>query len=202
MSESIVVIRLTRNLRYKLTYVKIFETYLELETEAAVVELLKGLIQAQHAAIAPLSSFLRRLDVKIENLDLNDKLMAHALERTDVRSRLRFIYDGLERAVSWYRMQLVDRQMTADLELQGLLLELGELDAAKLWRTGAVMAMLHIPEKPREKDWAAERIPDPTNEEQWRSRLLDETHRPTWGREQQPASRWSRQQPKPRRRRP
>ena len=29
MTESIVVVRLTRNLRYKLTYVKIFESFLE-----------------------------------------------------------------------------------------------------------------------------------------------------------------------------
>ena len=73
MAESIVVIRLTRNLRYKLTYVKIFETYLESEPGPDVTELLKALIQAQQSAIVPLSRYLRRLDVKTHDLELDQK---------------------------------------------------------------------------------------------------------------------------------
>jgi hypothetical protein len=145
MTESIVVVRLTRNLRYKLTYVKIFETYLESEPGAEIVDLLKSLIQAQQAAVSPLSRYLRHLDVQTQDLELDQKLMGHAFSRDNIRTRMRFIYDGLSRAVSWYKTQLLDRQMTADPEVKELLIELGEIDAAKLWRTEAVMGMLRIP---------------------------------------------------------
>jgi len=181
MSESIVVIRLTRNLRYKLTYVKIFEGYMEPNPGPVVMELLKSLIQAQQSAIAPLSSYLRRMDVNTQELELDAKLMDHAASRDNVRARLRFIYDGLRRAVSWYKTQLMDKQMTADLELEQLLFELGELDAAKLWHTEVVMGRLKIPVKLKEKDWEAEPRSVPDEKEGWRPRLVEDVSRPAWG---------------------
>lgn len=196
MPEAIIEIRLTRNLKYKITYVKIFETYLESVTDADVTELLQDLIQAQQTATAPLSRYLRRLDVKTQDLELDDKLMSHALGRVDIKSRLRFIHDGLKRSSSWYRMQLVDKQMTGDPELRQLLFELGEIDAAKLWRTEAVMNMLRIPASLKEKAWDDQPIPDPTKQENWRPRLVEDVGRPAWTGDW--SSRWS-QQPKPRR---
>ncbi len=180
MTDSIVVIRLTRNLRYKLTYIKIFETYLESDTSPEIAKLLRSLIQAQQSAIAPLSRYLRLLDVQTQDLELDQKLMSHAFSRENVKSQLRFIYDGLSRAVSWYRTQLTDKQMTADPELCDLLIELGEIDATMLWRTEAIMGMLRIPTKVREKDWSnQERVPSEQDVE-WRSRLMEDVGRPSW----------------------
>jgi hypothetical protein len=190
MSESIVAIRLTRNLRYKLTYVKIFESYMEPNPGPVVMELLKSLIQAQQTAIAPLSSYLRRMDVNTQELELDAKLMAHAASRDNVRARLRFIYDGLRRAVSWYKTQLMDKQMTSDLELEQLLFELGELDAAKLWHTEVVMGRLKIPLRLKEKDWEAEPRPIPEEKEGWRPRLVEDVGRPAWGGSR--STRWQR----------
>jgi len=191
MTESIVVIRLTRNLRYKLTYIKIFETYLEAEPGPEVTALLKALIQAQQSAIAPLSRYLRHHEANIQDLDLDQKLMSHAFSRDNVKARLRFIYDGLKRATSWYKTQLMDRQMTSDPQCRELLMELGEIDAAKLWYTEAIMSMLRIPTKMKEKDWedqAPRREPD--YEKGWRPRLVEDVGRPAWGGGQD--SRWPR----------
>src|SRR5690606_24960614 len=110
-----------------------------------VSALLRDLIQAQQSAIGPLSRYLRRLEVPVQDLELDQKLLSHAFSRADLRSRLRFIHDGLRRATAWYRTQLVDRQMVADPELEALLFELGEIDAAKLWQTEARMSMMRIP---------------------------------------------------------
>jgi thioredoxin-like negative regulator of GroEL len=190
MAESIVVIRLTRNLRYKLTYIKIFEDYMEPNPGPEVVELLKSLIQAQQSAIAPLSSYLRRLDVNVQDLELVEKLLGHASSRTNVKARLRFIYDGLSRAATWYKTQLLDRQMTSDPELHQLLLELGEIDAAKLWRTEALMGMLKIPTRLKEKDWDEQPRYEPDKLEGWRPRLLEDVSRPAWSGSR--SSEWSR----------
>jgi hypothetical protein len=180
MTNSIVVIRLTRNLRYKLTYIKIFETYLESDPDPEIAKLLRSLIQAQQSAIAPLSRYLRRLDVQTQDLELDQKLMSHAFSRDSVKAQLRFIYDGLDRAVSWYKTQLLDRQMTSDTELRDLLIELGEIDATMLWRTEAIMGMLRIPTKVKEKDWSnQERVPSQQDIE-WRSRLMEDVGRPSW----------------------
>jgi hypothetical protein len=182
MSESIVVIRLTRNLRYKLTYVKIFETYLESDPGPDVTELLKSLIQAQQSAIVPLSRYLRHLDVNTQDLELDQKLLGHALSRDHSKAQLRFIYDGLQRAVAWYKTQATDRQMTADPELRELLLELGEIDAAKLWRTEAVMSMLRIPTKMKEKEWDDQlNRREPQYDKDWRPGLVEDVGRPAWG---------------------
>jgi hypothetical protein len=188
MAESIVALRLTRNLRYKLTYVKVFETYLESATGPDIVELYRLLIQGQRAAIAALAGYLRRLDVSAQELELNDRLLEQAAERTDAKAQLRFVYDGMERAVAWYRMQLVDKQMGGDPDLRRLLMELGELEAAKLWRIEAVMGILRIPTRAKEKELDAEPVPDPTRQENWKPRLVDDFSRPSWGPEQ--ASRW------------
>ena len=159
---------------------KIFEAYLKAEPGSEVAELLELLIQAQQTAITPLSSYLRRQDVIIQDLQLDEKLMAHAMGRHDVRSRLRFIHDGLERAVSWYRMQLVDRQMTSDPDLEQMLFELGENDAAKLWRAETVMNQLRVSVKPKEKDWEDKRPAEPRQQEKWKPRLVEDVGRPSW----------------------
>jgi hypothetical protein len=186
MAESIIVVRLTRNLRYKLTYVKIFEAYLGAEHEAEVAELLRSLLQAYQTAIAPLASYLRRLDVAVQDLELDEKLLGHAFGRRDTESQLRFIHDGLTRAATWYKTQLADRQMAGNPELYQLLLELGEIDAAKLWRIEAVMSALRIPLQLKEPDYAETAVPEPprTNPlartEEWRPRLVDDVRRPSW----------------------
>lgn len=193
MTESIVTIRLTRNLRYKLTYIKIFEMYLEAHREAEVTELLRSLLQAYQEAIGPLAGYLRHLDVSAQDLELDEKLLAHASGRRDVESQLRFIYDGLRRATSWYKTQLIDRQMTADPELRQLLLNLGELDAAKLWSTETIMALLKIPLKLRDQDYAESSAPEPPSRgEEWHPRLVEDVRRPSWsgsGRPSEPGSR-------------
>jgi hypothetical protein len=189
-SDSIVVKRLVRNLRYKLTYVKIFESYVETKPGPDVVALLETLIEAQQSAIAAISSYLRSLDVNTQDLDLNEKLMAHASARDDLKGRLRFIQDGLTRSASWYKMQLVDRQMTADPQLAELLIDLGESDAARLWRTEAVMGQLRVSVKLEEKDWEEVSQPEPKKEEGWRSRLVEDVARPSWGGRQR--GRWPR----------
>ena len=181
MTDSIVVVRLTRNLRYKLTYVKIFETFLESEPGPAISDLLHALIQAQQSAIAPLSRYLRRLDVQTQDLELDKKLLKHASERDNVKAQMRFICDGLKRAVSWYRTQLTDKQMMADPELRSLLFELGEIDAAKLWRTEATMGMLRIPTTLREKDWNDQQQHTRSQPEaEWQPRLVEDVGRSEW----------------------
>jgi hypothetical protein len=180
MPESIVVIRLSRNLRYKLTYVKIFETFLESERQAVVVELLRSLLQAYQTAIGPLASYLRRMEVAAQELELDEKLLDHASSRGDTESQLRFIHDGLSRAALWYKTQLADRQMAADPELRQLLVELGEIDAAKLWRTEAVMASLKIPLTLKEPEYSEPTVPEPQKTAEWRPRLVDDVRRPNW----------------------
>ena len=188
MAESIVTLRLVRNLRYKLTYIKIFESFMQPDPGRNVVELLNSLIQAQQSAIAPLSSYLRRLDVNVQDAELDEKLMDHAASRDHVKSRLRFIYEGLTRATSWYKMQLVDRQMTADPELKALLLDLGEIDAAQLWRTEATMALLGISTKAKERDFSDQRRIEPDRLEGWRPSLVEDVERTTWESPREP--RW------------
>lgn len=189
MAESIVAVRLTRNLRYKLTYVKLFETFLESASSPEVIELLHTLIQGQEAAIAALASYLRRLDISIQDLELNDKLLAQASGRTDLKGQMRFVYDGLQRAAEWYLVQLADKQMTQDPELRRLLVELGEMEASKLWRTEAVMGMLRIPTKTKERETEAEPVPDSAEQESWKPRLVDDFGRPSWTAGDRP-SRW------------
>jgi hypothetical protein len=92
--------------------------------------------------------------------------------------------------VAWYKTQLTDRQMTADPELRALLLELGEIDAAKLWRTEAVMNMLRISTNFKEKDWIDQERAQPEQDDDWRPRLVEDVSRPGWHGQQSP--RWPR----------
>ena len=112
-----------------------------------MVRLLHALIDAQRSAITALSGYLSNLGVAAQDLPLVRKLLDHAASRADMRSRLHFARYGLAKAVSWYKEQLMDRKMTADPELRQILLKLGELEAASLWRTRATMTMLGIHEE-------------------------------------------------------
>jgi hypothetical protein len=116
--------------------------------------------------------------------------LSQASERENLQSRLRFIHDGLTRAASWYKTQLMDRQMTADPELQQLLLELGEIEAAKLWRTEAIMGGLRVAVRLEERDWEATPQPQPKQDKGWRPSLVEDTDRPAWGGDQK--KRWPR----------
>jgi hypothetical protein len=190
VADTIVVKRLVRNLRYKLTYIMVFESFLLPEPHPAVTGLLRALISAEQTAIVPLARYLKGLGVATQDLTPNRRLLDHTSDRNDVRSRLRFIHYGLSKAVSWYKTQLMDKQMTADPELKKLLFELGEREAASLWRTEAVMVMLRIRRDSVPKD---PRRPSRTETEQEDSRhlpLMDTLGRPAWtGR--QPAT-WTR----------
>ena len=147
IADAIVAKRLLRNLRYRLTYTKVFESFLESEPHPEVVKLLQALIDAQRSAITALSGYLPNLGVAAQDLPLVKKLLDHAASRADMQSRLRFTRYGLAKAVSWYKEQLMDRKMTADPELRQILLQLGELEAASLWRIRATMTMLGIREE-------------------------------------------------------
>jgi hypothetical protein len=78
-------------------------------------------------------------------------------------------------------MQLMDRQMTADPDLRQLLFELGEIDAARLWRTEAVMGLLRVSVKVEEKEWDDLPQQEPEEVEKWRPRLVEDVGRPAWG---------------------
>jgi hypothetical protein len=183
-SDSIVVKRLVRNLRYRLTYIKVFESFLESQPHPAVVGLLNALVSAQQTAAMPLSGYLQGLGIATKGLPLNQRLLDHASSRNDVRSRLRFIQYGLRKAVSWYKVQLMDRQMTADPELRSLLLELGERSAASLWRTGAVMDMLGIRDESEPKGVREPSGVEPRQGDRQRSLQPGMPGRPAWSGEQ------------------
>jgi hypothetical protein len=180
MADSIVEIRLTRNLRYKLSYIKIFETYLKSAAKSEIASLLKALIEAQQMAIPPLSRYLRRHDVQVQELALDQRLLDHASAREDVPSQLRFIHDGLQRSVGWYKTQVTDRQMTADPAVRDMLVELGEIDAAKLWRVEAVMGVLKIPICAKERDWSDQERLQPEQNDDWSPRLAEDVGRSAW----------------------
>jgi hypothetical protein len=180
MTDSIVVKRLVRSLRYKLTYIKVFESFLKPAPPPAMVKLLNSLMGAQQAAALSLSSYLQGLDVETQDLPLCQDLMDHAAQRFGVRARLHFIYYGLDRAASWYKTQLVDRQMTADPELRNLLLDLGEREAASLWYTEAVMVLLRIGLNSEAKDRRRPSQVEPGSADGWRPRLMGTERRPDW----------------------
>jgi hypothetical protein len=178
--DSIVVKRLVRNLRYKLTYIRVFESFLHPKSHPTVVTLLNALMRAQQSMAVPLSGYLQGLGIEVQSLPLNQRLLDHASSRKDVRSQLRFIHYGLSKAVSWYKMQLTDGQMTADPELKQLLFELGETEAAGLWHTEAVMTMLRIPLEPKPEDQPERRRPKPQRLKDWHPRLEEDVGRPVW----------------------
>ncbi len=81
VADSIVVKRLVRNLQYKLTYIRVFESFLHPEPHPAVVRLLDALMSAQQTAIVPLSGYLQGLGVAAPGLRLNQRLLDHASGR-------------------------------------------------------------------------------------------------------------------------
>lgn len=180
VADSIVVKRLVRNLRYRMTYIQLLEAFLASRLHPVVVQLLSSLLEMQQAAVEDLSGYLRRLGVDIEDLPLYQKLLDQAAQRKNAIEKLRFIRYGLRRAVSWYNTQLTDRQMTADPELKQLLLELGQREAAGLWRTEAVGAMLGLRLEPWSKDQPAapgqSRDRGPDRSSLW----TGNTRRPAW----------------------
>jgi hypothetical protein len=171
---------MVRNLRYKLTYIKVYESFLKPEPHQVVVRLLHTLLEAQQTTVAPLSSHLQGWGVSSEGLQLNQRLLSHASTREDVSSRLRFLHYGISRGVSWYKAQLNDRQMTADPELQQLLIEQGEVEAAKLWHVQAAMSMLSIPEQPKSDLRRRGRLHEPAETVERRRHLEMDRDRPTW----------------------
>lgn len=178
MADSIVVKRLVRNLQYRQTYIRVFETFLASGFHPLVVKLLNSLIETQQTAVVTLSRYLRGLGIEPQDPALYTKLMNQAAQRQGTSAQLRFIHYGLRKAVSWYKVQLTDRQMTADPELQGLLLELGESEAASLWHTEATMIRLRI-----RSESAPNRRRGPLHAEQdqgdgWRPRLVDPSRHP------------------------
>ena len=180
MVDSIVVKRLVRNLQYRLTYIKVFEEFVVQDIHPMVIRLLNSLIETQRASVVALSNYLRELRFDTQDLPLYQKVLDQAAERRGLSSRLRFIHYGLNRAVSWYKTQLTDRQMTADPELKQLLLELGQREAAGLWRTEAVGAMLGLRLEPWSKDQSA--APDQSSDRghDRSSRWTRNRRRPAW----------------------
>jgi hypothetical protein len=137
-------------------------------------------MEAQQSAVASLTSYLSGVDVYVQDLSPDQRLLEHAANRQGVGSRLRFLHYGLGKAVSWYRMQLTDKQMTADPELRNLLFELGQMEAAKLWRVEAVMTMLRMPLQPEledQRELRRFRTPEPQD---WRPGLAEDVGRPAW----------------------
>jgi hypothetical protein len=178
--DSIVVKRLVRNLRYRQTYIEVFQAFLKPEPHPEVVRLLHALSRVQQSAIVLLSGYLQDLGVPVQDLSLVQKLLGHASSRTGVRSRLRFVHYGLTKAVSWYREQLMDQQMIADPELKRLLFELGEGEAAGLWRTEAVMAASGMGRDPKSKEQAGTPVPDPARGVRRRPWQPGSPGRPVW----------------------
>ena len=81
--------------------------------------------------------------------------------------------------------------MTADPELKPLLFQLGESDAAQMWRTDATMAMIGVSAKAKEKEYRDQPRPDPSSVEGWRPSLVEDVSQTQW--EGQRSGRW--QQP-------
>jgi hypothetical protein len=180
MADSLVVKRLVRNLRYRLTYIRVYESFLAQESHPEMVRLLRALIGAQQSILAPLLDYLQRLGATTEDLPLVRKLLEHASSREGTRSRMRFIHYGLEKAVSWYREQLMDSQMTADPALRQLLLELGEIEAASLWRAQVAMVALGMSLEPTSQPPPAATRAMPARERRRRPRQASVSRQPTW----------------------
>ena len=170
MSDPIVVKRLVRNLRYRQTYVKVYESFLQPEPHPELARLLRVLIRSQQSAVLLLSGFLKELGAPAQDLPPVHKLLEHARSRDGVRSRLDFIHCGLTRAVSWYREQLMDQRMISEPGLKQLLFELGEGEAASLWRTEIAMAVLGV--HPKSELAKSTRLPAPekARRDRWQRR--------------------------------
>lgn len=179
-TDSIVTKRLVRYLQYRRTYVRVLESFLKPNPGPLVAGLLTSLIDIQQAEMAAVSGYVRGQGIDTEDLPLKPRLLDHAAQHGERTSRLRFIHHGLSRSASWYRTQLMDEQMTADPALRQLLLDLGEMDAAGLWRTEGVMAILSISVEPRTKGEPKPSRPEPTAEGDRRPRRSGSRRRPAW----------------------
>lgn len=180
MQVTIVVKRLVRSLRYRQTYAGVYELFLRPEPHPEVLELLQRLIGAQQTAAVLVTGYLRGLDVCVTDLPRVQRLLDRASSRKGVRSRMRFVHYGLIRSVSWYREQLVDRQMIADPDLKQLLFELGEMEASSLWRTQMVMARLGIRDGPAPEDPSGVRRTRPGRAVYRASEEMNRAWRPPW----------------------
>jgi hypothetical protein len=178
MADSIVVKRMVRNLQYRQTYIRIFEDFSSSGFHPQVLKLLSSLIEAQQIAVVALSRYLRGLGVDTPDPVVYHKLLQQAAQQQGTSAQLRFIHYGLRKSVSWYKMQLTDRQMTADPELQTLLLKLGESEAASLWRTEAVMGLLRIHSESEPKHPRGPLRAQPDQGDGWRPRLMDPVRHP------------------------
>ena len=58
--------------------------------------------------------------------------------------------------------------------------ELGEIDAAQLWRTEATMAMLRINLDGKQKQFSDQQRSAPIQDEDWSPRLVEDMSRPSW----------------------
>lgn len=189
MTDSIVVKRLLRNLQYRQTYTRVFETFLEQRPGPFLfVELLKSLVTAQQSAILSLTSYLEGLGAGANGLWLKQRLLEQASDRRSFKSRLRFVHYGLERSVSWYKIQLTDTQMTSDPALEDLLFEIGEREGALLWRTEATMAILGVPLAVDQKDSEDQVQPSQKTPRGRRPSWDDKAQRAAWAR--QGSRRW------------
>jgi len=182
MADPLLIKRLVRNLRYRLTYIKVYETFLQQESHPEALRLLRELIDTQQSALASLTGYLQGLRATTQGLPLNQKLLDHAASRTDGQSRMRFVQYGLEKAVSWYKEQLMDKKMTADPALRQLLLQLGEREAASLWRAKVVMGTLGMRREPISNERAESARAHSVRGRQGRSRQVIATSRATWPR--------------------
>jgi hypothetical protein len=120
------------------------------------------------------------LSIDTENLPPYRRLIDQAAQRKGLRARLHFMRYGLMRAASWYKMQLTDKQMTADSELRQILLEMGQIEAARLWRVETVMAMLRIALEPEPDDGREPQSVRPQRANNWQSRLMRDVGHPAW----------------------
>lgn len=182
MADPLLIKRLVRNLRYRLTYIKVYETFLQQESHPEALRLLRELVATQQSALAPLSGYLQGLGATTQGLPLNQKLLNHAASRTDRQSRMRFVHYGLEKAVSWYKEQLMDKKMTEDPALRQLLFELGEREAASLWRAEVTMVALGMRREPISNEPAESARAHSVRGRQWRSRQVIATGQATWPR--------------------
>jgi hypothetical protein len=180
MAESSVVKRLIRSIRYRRTYIVVFETFLSPDPHPVVVRLLNALIETQHTAAVTLSNYLGGLGIDAHDLSPYRRLMDQAAQHQGLSSRLRFVHHGLRRGASWYKMQLTDKRMTADPELEQILLDLGQSQAAKLWRVEAIMAMLRIPLRPESEVQREHGHFKPQRAADWRSHRMENVQRPSW----------------------
>lgn len=144
---STVAAHLARNLDYKLTYLEIYQEYLEQVGEQEVIEFIQALMDGEQESVARLSSRLRQLSHPVRQQASLEKLKAQAFSRRDTSGKLQFVQTGLERSAAWYAEQLLNPEMVADSDTRQLLIELGRTEAAYLWHANALLAEMAVAER-------------------------------------------------------